>query len=206
VRDATIPGRDLRLTVATRRARRRGWEHECVSTAQNSDETAVRPVGRPFPKGVSGNPGGRPQGLARYVRELVGDDGRRIADFMLGVLDDGTERKRHASRVSFVVPPRQPGQSGTKVAEFGLVMGKPQVSAPALEGGTSAAGVLLKRRLVRGRRQVAGGSRERVTWLTPWGMRVFRRGGSRGRAAARRLGWTCVPGRRVARRAVPRSS
>jgi hypothetical protein len=26
------------------------------------------------------------------VRELVGDDGRRIADFMLGVLDDETER------------------------------------------------------------------------------------------------------------------
>ena len=45
-----------------------------------------------FPKGVSGNPGGRPKGLARYVRELVGDDGRRIADFMLGVLDDEAER------------------------------------------------------------------------------------------------------------------
>jgi hypothetical protein len=26
------------------------------------------------------------------VRELVGDDGRRIADFMLGVLEDETER------------------------------------------------------------------------------------------------------------------
>jgi hypothetical protein len=32
------------------------------------------------------------KGLARYVRELVGDDGRRIADFMLSVLDDETER------------------------------------------------------------------------------------------------------------------
>jgi len=57
-----------------------------------SGETAVPVVGRPFPKGVSGNPGGRPKGLARYVRELVGDDGRRIADFMLSVLDDETER------------------------------------------------------------------------------------------------------------------
>jgi Family of unknown function (DUF5681) len=45
-----------------------------------------------WPKGTSGNPGGRPKGLARYVRELVGDDGRRIADFMLGVLEDETER------------------------------------------------------------------------------------------------------------------
>jgi hypothetical protein len=58
------------------------------------DGYALRPFdfGRPFPKGVSGNPGGRPKGLARYVRELVGDDGKRIADFMAGVLDDEVER------------------------------------------------------------------------------------------------------------------
>jgi hypothetical protein len=63
-----------------------------VRGAQNSGETAPIAVGRPFPQGVSGNPGGRPKGLARYVRELVGDDGQRIADFMLGVLEDDTER------------------------------------------------------------------------------------------------------------------
>jgi hypothetical protein len=63
-----------------------------VSTAQNSGETATPAVGRPFPKGASGNPGGRPKGLARYVRELVGDDGQRIADFMLSILDNETER------------------------------------------------------------------------------------------------------------------
>jgi hypothetical protein len=51
-----------------------------MTTVQDSGEiTATRVVGRPFAKGVSGNPGGRPRGLARYVRELVGDDGRRIA-------------------------------------------------------------------------------------------------------------------------------
>ncbi len=65
---------------------RSSGQHKGVSTAQNNGETAAR-VGRPFPKGVSGNPGGRPKGLARYVRELVGDDGRRIADFMLSVLE-----------------------------------------------------------------------------------------------------------------------
>jgi hypothetical protein len=42
--------------------------------------------------GHSGNPGGRPKGLARYVREHVGNDGQRIADFMLGVLEDESER------------------------------------------------------------------------------------------------------------------
>jgi hypothetical protein len=55
-------------------------------------KTAPSVVGRPFPQGVSGNPGGRPKGLARYVRELVGDDGGTIADFMLGVLEDDSER------------------------------------------------------------------------------------------------------------------
>ena len=35
---------------------------------ENSMEI-TRVVGRPFPKGVSGNPGGRPRGLAANVRE-----------------------------------------------------------------------------------------------------------------------------------------
>jgi hypothetical protein len=42
--------------------------------------------------GVSGNPGGRPKGLSRRVRELVGDDGHVIADYMVTVLNDETQR------------------------------------------------------------------------------------------------------------------
>jgi hypothetical protein len=64
-----------------------------MELAENSVEAAPSPVlGRPFAPGVSGNPGGRPKGLARHVRGLVGDDGRRIADFMLAVLEDERER------------------------------------------------------------------------------------------------------------------
>jgi hypothetical protein len=63
-----------------------------VATAENSIETAPRVVGRPFPKGVSGNPGGRPAGLARYVRVRVGEDGRMTVVFMVGVLEDESER------------------------------------------------------------------------------------------------------------------
>ena len=44
--------------------------------------------------GVSGNPGGRPKGLSRRVRELVGDNGEAVADFMFTVLSDEKERTR----------------------------------------------------------------------------------------------------------------
>ena len=42
--------------------------------------------------GVSGNHVGRPKGLSRRVRELVGDDGHAIAEGMFAVLSDETQR------------------------------------------------------------------------------------------------------------------
>lgn len=53
------------------------------TTAENSIATD-RVVGRPFAKGVSGNPGGRPKGLASYVREQT-LDGEELVDFHLRV-------------------------------------------------------------------------------------------------------------------------
>jgi len=44
--------------------------------------SAVIGSGR-FPKGVSGNPGGRPKGLSRATRELVGDDGMPIVEVVV---------------------------------------------------------------------------------------------------------------------------
>lgn len=46
---------------------------------------------------MSGNPGGRPKGLSRRVRELVGEDGGAIAEYMLNVMND--ERARTADRI-----------------------------------------------------------------------------------------------------------
>ena len=51
---------------------------------ENSMET-TRVVGRPFPKGVSGNPGGRPRGLATYVRENT-NGGDEIVQLMVSVM------------------------------------------------------------------------------------------------------------------------
>ena len=54
---------------------------------------------KPFQPGESGNPGGRKRSLERRVRELVGDDGDKIASFLLDVLNgrgetlDGQKRK-----------------------------------------------------------------------------------------------------------------
>ena len=53
------------------------------SHAENSAPT-TRLIGRPFRKGVSGNPGGRPKGLAAYVRDNT-LEGEELADFYLAI-------------------------------------------------------------------------------------------------------------------------
>ena len=55
-----------------------------TTNAENSI-TATTIVGRPFPKGVSGNPGGRPKGLAAYARDQT-FDGEEIVNLMLSVM------------------------------------------------------------------------------------------------------------------------
>ena len=72
---------------------------DCVSIVQSRPETTrVGGVtGKGFTPGVSGNPGGRPKGLGRRVRELVGDDGHEIAEFMFSLMAD--PRARNADRI-----------------------------------------------------------------------------------------------------------
>ncbi len=52
--------------------------------------------GRPFSPGVSGNPGGRPKGFVRRIREET-CDGAELVDFMLSVFRD--EREPTKTRV-----------------------------------------------------------------------------------------------------------
>ena len=52
------------------------------NNAENSTKTVV---GRPFRKGESGNPSGRPRGLDNYIRETT-DGGREMVDLMVQVM------------------------------------------------------------------------------------------------------------------------
>jgi hypothetical protein len=70
-----------------------------MTVAQNNGRT-TRPggvTGSGFLPGQSGNPGGRPKGLSRRVRELVGDDGSAIAEYLFSVMTD--EDARTADRL-----------------------------------------------------------------------------------------------------------
>jgi hypothetical protein len=66
---------------------------DTLPATQSSDATERRLANlKPFPPGVSGNPGGRSKGLQRRVRELVGDDGDKLAQFLFDVVSDTSEK------------------------------------------------------------------------------------------------------------------
>lgn len=63
-----------------------------TAVENNGRSTLGGVTGAGFTPGVSGNPGGRPKGLARKVRELIGDDGRLVAQFMHQLMLDTDAR------------------------------------------------------------------------------------------------------------------
>jgi hypothetical protein len=63
-----------------------------MSSVQNNGGTTGGVTGRGFRPGESGNPGGRPKGLARATRELVGEDGMPLVELWWSIAQDPTRR------------------------------------------------------------------------------------------------------------------
>ena len=70
--------------------------HPMSEPAENSDAT-VRRIGRPFQPGQSGNPGGRPKGVARAFRDVLGGSPAEAAQ---GLLEIARTAKRDADRIA----------------------------------------------------------------------------------------------------------
>jgi hypothetical protein len=83
-----------------------GCDNPSVSAPQNRDGS-----GR-WPKGVSGNPGGRPKGLAKATRELVGEDGMALAQLWWDIARDETRRDSHRLEASRLLADRGWGKAG----------------------------------------------------------------------------------------------
>ena len=100
-----------------------------MSSAQNNGGTTGGITGRGFVRGRSGNPGGRPQSLAKATRQLVGEDGVALAQIWWDIARDETRRDRDRLEASRLLADRGWG----KAAAYEPQEGDP-LDLAALEG------------------------------------------------------------------------
>jgi L-rhamnose isomerase len=92
-----------------------------MSPVQNNGGTTGGITGRGFMPGRSGNPGGRPQSLAKATRALVGEDGLALPQIWWDIARDETRRDRDRLEASRLLADRGWG----KAASFEPVEGDP---------------------------------------------------------------------------------
>jgi hypothetical protein len=85
-----------------------------MSSVQNNGGSTGGITGKGFRPGRSGNPGGRPKGLAKATRELVGEDGMALVELWLQIAMDPLRRDADRLRASELLADRGWG----KVAAF----------------------------------------------------------------------------------------
>jgi hypothetical protein len=90
-----------------------------MTTVQKNGRGTGGITGKGFMPGRSGNPGGRPQGLARATRELVGEDGHRLAEFWLSIMDDPMRRDSDRLEASRLLADRGWGKAPSFEAQQG---------------------------------------------------------------------------------------
>jgi Family of unknown function (DUF5681) len=109
-------------------------ENEAVSTVQNNGRTTGGVTGKGFMPGQSGNPRGRPKGLARATRELVGEDGMALVELCWDIARDETRRDRDRLEASRLLADRGWGKAPAYVAiEEDNPLGLEDVEAAAEE-------------------------------------------------------------------------
>jgi hypothetical protein len=82
-----------------------------MRSAQNNRTTTGGVTGKGFRPGQSGNPGGRPKGLAKATRELVGEDGMPLVELWLSIAMDPLRRDADRLRASELLADRGWGKA-----------------------------------------------------------------------------------------------
>jgi L-rhamnose isomerase len=87
-----------------------------VGIVQNNGRSTGGVTGKGFRPGRSGNPGGRPQSLAKATRALVGEDGMALAQLWWDIARDETRRDRDRLEASRLLADRGWGKAPTYAA------------------------------------------------------------------------------------------